>query len=106
MPLLFFSGLALEQHGWPVEAVSWELPGDMLPADPSGWVAGHARAAMASAPADTWIVAAKSLGTRVVDAGLPFAGYVLLTPLLTEPAQVSAISARARAVDRFLTHLG
>ncbi len=91
MPLLLFSRLALEQRGWPVEAVSWELP-DGLPDDPSAWVADRASTAMSATPAGRWIVAAKSLGTRVVDAGLPFAAYVLLTPLLREPAQVAAIA--------------
>lgn len=90
MPLLFFTRIALEQHGWPVEAVSWELP-DGLPDDPSAWVADRAAPAMSS-PADRWIVAAKSLGTRVVDTDLRFAAYVLLTPLLHEPAQVAAIA--------------
>lgn len=91
MPLLFFARLSLEQHGWPVDAVSWELP-DGLPEDPSAWVAERAAAAVAAAPADHRIVVAKSLGTRIVGSSMLFGAYVLLTPLLHEPDQVAAVT--------------
>ena len=94
MPLLHFTGLALAQHGWSPRAVSWELPAD-LP-DVNRWVADQAAAAIATEPpAERWLFAAKSLGTRIVHAaadGPRADAYVLLTPLLDEPDSVDAIA--------------
>ncbi|MCW2772770.1 MAG: hypothetical protein JWN91_1096 [Nocardioides sp.] len=95
MPLLFFTGLALAEHGWSPCAVSWKLPPDVT--DPNRWVADRAAAAVAAEPpTDRWLYAAKSLGTRIVHAaadGLRADAYVLLTPLLVEPEAVDAVGA-------------
>lgn len=90
-PLLAFTGLALEQHGWPVEKVSWQLPPHVT--DVPAWVRAHAEDAMAAAPAEHWVIAAKSLGTHIVHAGRRADAYVLLTPLLVLPETVAAITA-------------
>jgi hypothetical protein len=90
MPLLYFTGLALAQHGWPVRAVSWELPRDVP--DVRRWVAERVAAAVAEEPpAERWVFAAKSLGTNIVHADLRADAYVLLTPLLDEPDTVEAV---------------
>jgi pimeloyl-ACP methyl ester carboxylesterase len=95
MPLLFFTGLALAEHGWTACPVRWTLPPDVP--DSNRWVADRAAAAVAAEPpTDRWLYAAKSLGTRIVHAatdGLRADAYVLLTPLLVEPEAVDAVGA-------------
>ena len=48
---------------------------------------------MSAAPAEHWVIAAKSLGTHIVHAGRLADAYVLLTPLLVLPEAVEAITA-------------
>jgi hypothetical protein len=90
MPLLLFTGAALEQHGWAVRRVAWSLP-DEVPADLDAWVADRAAEAVGD-DEGPWLFAAKSLGTRIVLSTARAQAYVLLTPLLHEPDQVAAIT--------------
>lgn len=93
MPLLAVARARLEHRGWEVRPVSWTAP-DPVPADGS-WV-GQQAADAVGGDAGPWLFAAKSMGTRVVQSDLRADAYVLLTPLLTDPAHAAAIT---RLVD-------
>jgi hypothetical protein len=95
LPLLQRTRRVLEDHGWSVHEVWWQVPSSLEGIN--RWVTEHATAAMAEASAlpptpERWLFAAKSLGTRVVRSGPRADAYVLLTPLLTSAGVVSSIS--------------
>ena len=95
LPLLQRTRGLLEEHGWSVHEVWWQVPSSWEGIN--GWVADHAAAAIAEesvlppAP-ERWLFAAKSLGTRVVRKGPRADAYVLLTPLLTSAGVVASIT--------------
>lgn len=89
MPLLAVIRERLEQRGWETRPVSWTAP-DPVPHDGT-WVGERAAEAVDGDPGP-WLFAAKSLGTRVVQSDLRADVYVLLTPLLADPAHAAAIT--------------
>lgn len=95
LPLLQRTRRVLEDHGWSVHEVWWQVPSSLEGIN--RWVTEHATAAMAEesvlAPApERWLFAAKSLGTRVVRRGPRADAYVLLTPLLTSAGVVDSLT--------------
>ncbi|HYF71194.1 MAG TPA: hypothetical protein VD864_00155 [Nocardioides sp.] len=95
LPLLQLTRGVLVEHGWSVREVWWEAPASLEGIN--GWVADQARAAIAEESAlppapERWLIAAKSLGTRVVRTGPRVDAYVLLTPLVTSPGVVASIT--------------
>ena len=96
MPLLAVARERLEQRGWETRPVSWAAP---VPVPGEGaWIGARAAEAVAGDPGP-WLFAAKSLGTRVVQSDLRADAYVLLTPLLADPAHAAAVT---RLVDEGL----
>ena len=100
-PLLELGRVALQQHGWSVRQIWWELGGRMDAEERIAWVSDQVGVAVeeerAIAPEpESWLVMAKSLGTLSVLAEHRASAYVLLTPLLTSPAVVEGIE-RLRA---------
>lgn len=95
LPLLQRTRRVLEDHGWSVHEVWWQVPSSLEGIN--RWVTEHAAAAMAEEGAvppapERWLFAAKSLGTRVVRRGPRADVYVLLTPLLTSPGVVASLT--------------
>ncbi|CAI9405901.1 hypothetical protein [Nocardioides sp. T2.26MG-1] len=95
LPLLQRTRGVLEDHGWSVREVWWQVPESLEGIN--GWVAEHAAAAVAEESAlpptpERWLFAAKSLGTRVVRSGPRADAYVLLTPLVTLPGVLDSIT--------------
>jgi len=102
-PLLEFGRVTLQQHGWSVRQLWWELGGRMDSEERIAWVSDQIAVAVEDERAidpspETWLVMAKSLGTLSVLAEHRAQAYVLLTPLLTSPAVVEGIE-RLRADD-------
>lgn len=98
LPLLQRTRRVLEDHGWSVREVWWQVPESLEGIN--RWVTEHATAAMAEESAlspapERWLFAAKSLGTRVVRRGPRADAYVLLTPLLTSPGVVASLTSLA-----------
>jgi hypothetical protein len=91
-PLLWFATAALRQHGWGVEHVWWDAPGDHGDADHYGWVADQLLEHLPAA--GLVLVVAKSLGTLAAPVAAE-RGYdgLWLTPLLQEEAVVEALGA-------------
>lgn len=95
-PLLDLARQALLQHGWTVRQLWWDAPALGVAYDARAWVLGEVDAAMAAERATPpqpacWVLVAKSLGTRAVGTSTDVAGFILLTPLLTDEAVVSDI---------------
>jgi hypothetical protein len=96
LPLLQRTRGVLEEHGWSVHEVWWQVPSSLEGIN--RWVTERATEAMAEESAlppapERWLFAAKSLGTRVVRRGPRADAYVLLTPLLTSPGVVASVTA-------------
>ncbi|GAB3198645.1 hypothetical protein GCM10027062_13310 [Nocardioides hungaricus] len=91
LPLLASTGEALSRHGFAVRPVSWTAP-DPVPTD-GAWVGERAAEAIGDDPGP-WLFAGKSLGTRVVQSSVRADAYVLLTPILSDPAHAAAIAQR------------
>ncbi|HET8665074.1 MAG TPA: hypothetical protein VFM08_12220 [Nocardioides sp.] len=91
-PLLFFTGLALAQHGWRVEHHWWDPPKHESDAQTLAWVRAEVEGALpASGRA---LLVGKSLGTwaapLAAERELP---AIWLTPILDQPEIVDAIRA-------------
>jgi pimeloyl-ACP methyl ester carboxylesterase len=100
-PLLEFGRVALQQHGWSVRQLWWDLGGRMESDERIAWVSDRVDIAVEEEQAihpapETWLVMAKSLGTLSVLASHRASAYVLLTPLLTNASVVAGIE-RLRA---------
>jgi len=95
-PLLFFSGLALLQHGWRVEHHWWDPPEHESDAKTTAWVRSEVADELPSS--GRALVVAKSLGTLAASLAaerrLP---AIWLTPLLDMPEVVDAIAANPAA---------
>ncbi len=95
LPLLQLTRGVLEEHGWSVREVWWQVPESLEGIN--GWVADQAAAAIVEESAlppapERWLFAAKSLGTRVVRSGPRADAYVLLTPLVTLAGVLASIT--------------
>jgi hypothetical protein len=90
-PLLWFAREAAQARGWSVLELSERAPGDQ---EPFAWMRDRAERALDAAGARTTAVVGKSLASAaaplVTERGLP---AVWLTPLLTRPEVVEALSA-------------
>lgn len=89
-PLLFWTGMALVEDGWFIQAVRWQRP-----SMDAGFVQGALELALREAPpGDQTLIVAKSLGTHAAPAaaalGLP---AVWLTPVLSDEAVAQTLSA-------------
>jgi predicted alpha/beta-hydrolase family hydrolase len=91
-PLLFFTGLALLQHGWRVEHHWWDPPAYESDEQTSAWVRSEVEGALPTE--GPVLVAGKSLGTwaapLAAERSLP---AIWLTPVLDVPAIVDGIAA-------------
>jgi predicted alpha/beta-hydrolase family hydrolase len=91
-PLLFFTGLALLQHGWRVEHHWWDPPPHESDESTTAWVRAEVAGALPSSGRS--LVVGKSLGTwaapLVTEHALP---AIWLTPVLVVPALARAIAA-------------
>jgi predicted alpha/beta-hydrolase family hydrolase len=89
-PLLFFTGLALLQHGWRVEHHWWDPPAYESDEQLLAWVRSEVESALPAT--DRALVVGKSLGTwstpLAAERGLP---AIWLTPILEVPELVDAI---------------
>jgi predicted alpha/beta-hydrolase family hydrolase len=90
-PLLFFTGIALLQHGWRVEHHWWDPPPYESDRRTAAWVRREVEGALPTS--GNVLLVGKSLGTWAApvaaERGLP---AVWLTPLLDAPEVVHAIS--------------
>jgi hypothetical protein len=90
-PLLWFAREAAAARGWSVVEVDERAPGDQ---EPFAWMREQAQRAIEATDAELVVVVAKSLGSAaaplVSERGLP---AVWLTPLLTRPDVVEALTA-------------
>jgi hypothetical protein len=91
-PLLFFTGIALVQHGWRVEHHWWDPPDHRSDEQTAAWVRDEVEGAL---PADgRTLLVGKSLGTwaapLATERKLP---AIWLTPILEVPAIADAIAA-------------
>ncbi len=91
-PLLFFTGLALLQHGWRVEHHWWDPPAYESDEQTMTWVREEVAGALPTS--GRVLVVGKSLGTwatpLAAERELP---AIWLTPILDEPALVRPIAA-------------
>jgi predicted alpha/beta-hydrolase family hydrolase len=91
-PLLFFTGLALLQHGWRVEHHWWDPPAYENDEQTSAWVRSEVEGALPTE--GPVLVVGKSLGTwaapLTAERSLP---AIWLTPVLDVPAIVDGIAA-------------
>jgi predicted alpha/beta-hydrolase family hydrolase len=90
-PLLFFTGIALLQHGWRVEHHWWDPPAHESDERTAAWVRGEVDGAL---PADRrTLLVGKSLGTwaapLAAERQLP---AIWLTPILGVPVVAEAIA--------------
>jgi pimeloyl-ACP methyl ester carboxylesterase len=90
-PLLYWAATALEEDGWQINAIRWDVSG--LDGDAAAFVeATIDQLARQSPLAASTVVVAKSLGTFAAPwAAVHDIPAVWLTPLLTEPTIVEAI---------------
>ncbi|RJL25075.1 alpha/beta hydrolase [Bailinhaonella thermotolerans] len=93
-PLLHFAGAVLSSRGWTVQEIWWSVPDGLAGEPRAEWAAGEARRALDAEKAGRLLLVGKSLGsfgaTLAAERGLP---AIWLTPLLNEPAVVSALRA-------------
>ena len=93
-PLLHYARAVLLARGWTVQEIWW---GDAPSQGREEWVGEHASTALAWENAEELLLVGKSLGTLAApvaaERGLP---AVWLTPLLTEPAVVDALTRASR----------
>lgn len=92
-PLLFFTGLALLQHGWRVVHHWWDPPKRWLkPAEAEAWVRDQVTGALPGS--GRVLVVGKSLGTWAAPVAAARAlPSIWLTPLLDQEPLVSGIAA-------------
>ncbi len=95
-PLLEFTRLALNQHGFTVQQIWWDSTTRDAADDPEEWVRRHVEAVLAGETADHVVIVGKSLGTRAAscaaERGLD---AIWFTPLLVDPQVAEAIGANA-----------
>jgi hypothetical protein len=93
-PLLHYARAVLLARGWTVQEIWW---GDAPGQGRAEWVREHTLTALARENAQELLLVGKSLGTLAApvaaERGLP---AVWLTPLLTEPAVVDALTRASR----------
>jgi predicted alpha/beta-hydrolase family hydrolase len=91
-PLLFFTGIALLQHGWRVEHHWWDPPDHQSDEQTATWVLHEVEGALP--PDGRTLLVGKSLGTwaapLAAERGLP---AIWLTPILELPLIADAIAA-------------